>query len=53
MADRHPKVALEYLRNCDEQIGNFYRNRMEPDTMISYTIRRLWCVRPSLAFLLI
>jgi hypothetical protein len=41
MADRHPKVALEYLRNCDERIGKFYRNRMEPDAMISYAIRRL------------
>lgn len=41
MADRHPKVALEYLRNCDERIGKFYQNWMEPDAMISYTIRRL------------
>jgi hypothetical protein len=41
MADRHPKVALEHLRNCDEWIGKFYQNWMQPDHMIDYTIRRL------------
>jgi hypothetical protein len=41
MADKHPRVALEYLRNCDEMIGKFYRSWMEPGPMISYAIRRL------------
>jgi hypothetical protein len=41
MADRHPETALEHLRNCDERIGKFYQNRMGPDAMISYAIRRL------------
>ncbi|MCU0750596.1 MAG: hypothetical protein MUF13_13725 [Akkermansiaceae bacterium] len=41
MSDRHPETALEYLRNSDERIGSFYREWMEPDAMISYTIRRL------------
>lgn len=41
MADRHPEVALEYLRNCDEMIGKFYQDLMGTDGMISYAIRRL------------
>jgi hypothetical protein len=41
MADKHPEAALEYLRNCDEMIGKFYRNRMGPESMIQYAIRRI------------
>ncbi len=41
MADRHPEVALDYLRNCGERIGKFYQNWDISGPMISYTIRRL------------
>jgi hypothetical protein len=41
MADKHPEVALEYLRNCDEKIGEFYRESMGPESMIEYAIRRI------------
>jgi hypothetical protein len=41
MADKHPEAALEYLRNCDEMIGKFYRNRMGSEFMIEYAIRRI------------
>ena len=41
MADRHPGTALAYLKNCDEKIGSFYSERMEPGSMVHYAILRL------------
>jgi hypothetical protein len=41
MADSHPEAALEILDHADERIGRFYNNRMQPEGMVAYVLRRL------------
>jgi hypothetical protein len=41
MADRHPEMALDFLRHHDEKIGRFYSERLEQAAMMNYAILRL------------